>query len=102
MKSISKFVLVAWGTLCFLLAIGACGASLNGPATMDNSDPCRGHLNCGWTCCWAANSDGAGFSCNDPGSKNACEYVGMSDDGTGEFKAKPKKDRPKPHDGAPQ
>ena len=92
-----------WAVVAVLLTsgiVGACGASLNGPATTDENDPCKGHLNCGWACCWSANSDGEGFSCNSPGSARACEYIGLSPDpnGSGEFTAPKPVDRPKPHD----
>jgi hypothetical protein len=77
--------------LALLFVAGACGASINGPATnLDPTDRCGGHLDCGAAgCCWDANLDGSGYQCNEPGSKfGACAYVGLSPDVNGVFSSK--------------
>jgi hypothetical protein len=68
----------------------ACSASLKGPDTTGAADRCGGHLDCGAAgCCNAANGDGAGYSCNAPGSQfGACSVVGLSNDGNGMFSAR--------------
>jgi hypothetical protein len=47
----------------FVLAVMACGASINGTANSSASDPCKGHLQCPRGCCEWANQDGYGFDC---------------------------------------
>lgn len=76
--------------LVFAALVVACGASFVGPATSDTGDPCQGHLQCPKGCCTWASFDGEGYECVTPPSesKDICIYVGLSDDGTGEFAAK--------------
>ena len=80
-----------------LLVLGACGASITGPATSDPGDPCKGHLSCPRGCCWEANSDGEGFDCigTEEARAGICVYVGG-------IVGTPKvEDRPKPPDPTP-
>ena len=77
----------------------ACGASINGPATSNTGDPCKGHYACPRGCCWGANLDGEGWDCIGADEQRAgvCVYVGIVPETGG---AKPS-DRPKPPDPTP-
>ena len=68
----------------------ACGASINGPATSNTGDPCKGHYACPRGCCWGANLDGEGWDCIGADEQRAgvCVYVGLSPTGDGEFAGK--------------